>query len=65
MSTRKTLDVIARTDATGTDEIRKRVKAFADAGANAILVDGFRDLSLVREMQRETDKPFAFNQIGG
>jgi 2-methylisocitrate lyase-like PEP mutase family enzyme len=65
LSTRKTLDVIARTDATGTDEIRKRVKAFADAGADAILVDGFRDLSLLREMQQETDKPFVFNQIAG
>jgi 2-methylisocitrate lyase-like PEP mutase family enzyme len=65
LSTRKTLDVIARTDASGTDEIRKRVKAFADAGADAILVDGIRDLSLLREMQRETGKPFVFNQIAG
>jgi 2-methylisocitrate lyase-like PEP mutase family enzyme len=65
LATRRTLDVIARTDASGIDEIKKRAKAFADSGADAILVDGIKDLSLIREMKSTIDKPLVFNQIAG
>jgi len=65
LDTRRHLDVIARTDASGIDEIKKRAKAFADAGADAILVDGIKDLSLIAGMKKEIDRPFVFNQIAG
>jgi len=65
LATRRTLDVVARTDASGIDEIKKRAKAFAESGADAILVDGIKDLSLIREMKSTFDKPLVFNQIAG
>jgi len=65
LATRKTLDVVARTDASELDEIRNRAKAFAESGADAILVDGIKDLSLIREMKRTIDRPLVFNQIAG
>jgi 2-methylisocitrate lyase-like PEP mutase family enzyme len=65
LAARRTLDVVARTDASGIDEIKKRAKAYAESGADAILVDGIEDLSLIREMKRNIDKPLVFNQIAG
>jgi 2-methylisocitrate lyase-like PEP mutase family enzyme len=65
LATRRTLDVVARTDASGIDEVKKRAKAYAESGADAILVDGIKDLSLIREMKRNIDKPLVFNQIAG
>ncbi|MCL5884057.1 MAG: isocitrate lyase/PEP mutase family protein [Deltaproteobacteria bacterium] len=65
LDTRRSLDVVARTDVTEVDEIRKRATAFAEAGADAILVDGIGDLSLIRELSGKIDKAFAFNQIAG
>ncbi len=65
LETRRNISVVARTDATEADEIRRRVKAFAEAGADAILVDGIKDLDFVRELSGSVDKPFVFNQIAG
>lgn len=65
LAARRTLDVVARTDASGTDEVKKRAKAFAESGADAILADGIKDLSLIREMKSNIDKPLVFNQIAG
>lgn len=65
LATRRTLDVVARTDASGADEIKKRAMAFAESGADAILADGIKDLSLIREMKSNIDKPLVFNQIAG
>jgi 2-methylisocitrate lyase-like PEP mutase family enzyme len=65
LATRRTLDVVARTDASGTDEVKKRAKAFAESGADAILVDGIKDLSPIREMKSDIDKPLVFNRIAG
>ena len=65
LSTCRQMVVIARTDASDPDEIVRRVKAFADAGADAVLVDGLRDLSLIRELKNQIDRPFTFNQIAG
>ena len=57
--------VVARTDASSPEEIRRRLRAFEDAGADALLVDGVRDLSFITELGRELSLPFAFNQIAG
>ena len=63
LATRKEMIVVARTDASDVEEIIKRVEAFADAGADAVLVDGLRDLCLIRKLKDHVIKPFAFNQI--
>ena len=62
---RRDLVVIARTDAVEPDDIAARARAYAAAGADALLVDGLRDLSTVSALARELGRPFAFNQIGG
>jgi 2-methylisocitrate lyase-like PEP mutase family enzyme len=59
------LFVIARTDASEPDEVRRRVSAFEKAGADAVLVDGLSDLALLRQLGEEVGVPVAFNQIAG
>jgi len=65
LHTRRELVVVARTDASDLDDITRRVKAFAAAGADAVLVDGLRDLQLIPRLRRSIDQPFVFNQIAG
>jgi 2-methylisocitrate lyase-like PEP mutase family enzyme len=65
LATRKDLFVIARTDATEFDEIERRAHAFAEAGADAILIDGLRDLNLLKQLKLTLNKPLMFNQIAG
>jgi 2-methylisocitrate lyase-like PEP mutase family enzyme len=65
LETRRELFVVARTDSSDPADIRRRVRAFADAGADAILVDGLRDLELIRGLRAEAGRPFVFNQIAG
>jgi 2-methylisocitrate lyase-like PEP mutase family enzyme len=59
------LFVVARTDSSDPADIRRRVKAFAEAGADAILVDGLRDLEMLRSVKAEAGRPLVFNQIAG
>jgi 2-methylisocitrate lyase-like PEP mutase family enzyme len=59
------LFVVARTDASEPDEVRRRVSAFENAGADAVLVDGLSDLEMLRELGNEVGVPVAFNQIAG
>ncbi len=65
LATRKKIFVIARTDATSEDEIIIRAKAYADAGADAILADGISDLSIIKTLKNEINKPIVFNNIAG
>jgi 2-methylisocitrate lyase-like PEP mutase family enzyme len=65
LDARREMVVVARTDASDAEEIRRRAKAFQAAGADAILVDGQRDFDLIRTLKREVDRPLAFNQIAG
>lgn len=65
LATRRDLFVVARTDATDPADAARRVQAYAEAGADAVLIDGLRDLALVRRLSRELDRPFVFNQIAG
>lgn len=65
LDTRKDLFVIARTDAEDTDEMFRRARAFDQAGADAVLVDGLRDISLLTELARAIKCPLVFNQISG
>ena len=65
LATRRDLFVIARTDSTDPDEIERRVIAFAEAGADAVLVDGLKSLDTVRALSNRVVQPFCFNQIAG
>ena len=65
LKTRKDLFVIARTDATDPHDIERRVNAFAEVGADAILVDGLQDLKMLPKLSQQVKKPFVFNQILG
>ena len=65
LATRRELFVVARTDATEIDEVVTRAKAFAEAGADAILADGIRDLDVIRTLKSQVNKPLMFNQIAG
>jgi 2-methylisocitrate lyase-like PEP mutase family enzyme len=65
LDTRRELVVIARTDATDPSDIDRRVRAFAAAGADAVLVDGLTDLELIPQLRRNIDTPMVFNQIAG
>jgi 2-methylisocitrate lyase-like PEP mutase family enzyme len=62
---RRDLFIIARTDASGEDEIARRLEAFAAAGADAVLADGLRDAGLIKNLRQRTGIPVAFNQIAG
>jgi 2-methylisocitrate lyase-like PEP mutase family enzyme len=65
LATRKDLFVVARTDALEHGDIARRVHAYAEAGADAILIDGLRDLHLLEQFKAGLDIPIMFNQIAG
>lgn len=65
LATRRGMLVVARTDAREPEEIRRRALAFAEAGADVILVDAIDDLGFFKELRESIDKPMAFNQIAG
>lgn len=65
LATRKDIFVVARTDASDTSEIIARAKAYSEAGADAILADGIKDLDVIRTLKNQVDKPLVFNQIAG
>lgn len=65
LAARTDLVVVARTDAAAPDEIVRRLKAFAEAGADAVLADGLRDLKMLGDVSRQIQCPLVFNQISG
>ncbi|MBL8414789.1 MAG: isocitrate lyase/PEP mutase family protein [Propionivibrio sp.] len=65
LATRRDMVVIARTDASDLEDIARRVEAFAEAGADAVLVDGLTSLDVVHDLSNRIDRPFCFNQIAG
>ena len=65
LATRRDLFVVARSDSSDPADIERRILAFAEAGADAVLVDGLKSLDTVRELSRKVKVPFCFNQIAG
>ncbi|MWA03754.1 carboxyvinyl-carboxyphosphonate phosphorylmutase [Actinomadura sp. LD22] len=66
LRTRRDLVVVARTDATGEDEILVRARALAETDADVVLVDGVRDVDWIRRVRSVIGgKPLLFNQIAG
>lgn len=62
---RDTLVVVARTDATAPEEILTRLQAFEQAGCDAVLADGIKDLALLERMRQRLQLPLFCNVIGG
>jgi 2-methylisocitrate lyase-like PEP mutase family enzyme len=65
LQARRSLFVVARTDVADRNESLDRISAFADAGADAVLIDGLPDLDRIREVTKRVAVPVAFNQIAG
>jgi len=65
LGTRRDLFVVARTDSSDAADIERRLLAFAEVGADAVLVDGLKSLDTVRRLSRKVKRPFCFNQIAG
>jgi 2-methylisocitrate lyase-like PEP mutase family enzyme len=65
LATRNDLVVVARTDASDPDEVVARLRAFAAAGADAVLADGIRDLDLLTRLCAEVNVTVFYNQIAG
>jgi 2-methylisocitrate lyase-like PEP mutase family enzyme len=62
---RFTMIVVARTDASDPGEILTRVRAFEQAGCDAVLADGIKDLALFAELRQAVSCPMFCNVIGG
>ncbi len=65
LGTRKELFVVARTDTQNRHERIARATAFAQAGADAILMEAIPDLATIREVDRQIREPLMVNQIAG
>lgn len=65
LAARRDLFVIARTDASDPQDVVRRITAFCEAGADAVLADGLKSLDTVRELAKLVDRPLGFNQIAG
>jgi 2-methylisocitrate lyase-like PEP mutase family enzyme len=65
LATRRDLFVVARTDSSDPADVERRVLAFAEAGADAVLVDGLKSFDTVRSLAAKVGRPFCFNQIAG
>ena len=64
LADRSSLVVVARTDATDPKEIVTRVQAFEQAGCDAVLADGLKDLELISQTCCRKISLFS-NVIGG
>lgn len=62
---RSSMTIVARTDASDPDEILTRVRAFEEAGCDAILADGIKDLALIATLRQTVSCPIFCNVIGG
>ncbi len=66
LGTRQDLLVVARTDATEESEILRRAEALAATDADMLLIDGVRNVTLLRKVRAAIgDKPLLYNQIAG
>lgn len=65
LTTRKDLVVIARTDASDPEDRIRRVEAFSDCGADAILVEALPDLKVLKDVPDSVTCPLMVNQLAG
>ena len=65
LAARRSLFVIARTDATDMEDGLRRAVKYVEAGADGVMVEAVRDLDFVRRVVDETDAPVMVNQLHG
>lgn len=65
VATRQDLIIIARTDAMDPEDRLLRAQAFADCGADVVLVEALPNLDLVKELKETVKCPIMINQIAG
>ena len=65
LRTRSSLVVVARTDACEPTDILTRVVAYEQAGCDAVLADGIKDLTLISHLRQAVSCPLFCNVIGG
>jgi len=65
LEARESIFVIARTDATDYREGLERAIQYADAGADGVMVEAIRDLSLIKLLSQEVKCPIMVNQLHG
>lgn len=65
LASRKDLFVVARTDAHEQEDIARRIHAYVESGADAVLIDGLHDLDYLKQVTAGLDVPVMFNQILG
>jgi 2-methylisocitrate lyase-like PEP mutase family enzyme len=65
LMSRSSLVVVARTDACEPSDILTRVVAYEQAGCDAVLADGIKDLTLLSQIREAVRCPLYCNVIGG
>lgn len=65
LEARQDLFVIARTDATYVGDGVERAVAYAQAGADGVMVEAVRELEVVRELRKRVTVPIMLNQLHG
>lgn len=65
LQARQSIFVIARTDATDPAEGLERAIAYAESGADGVMVEAIRDLDTIAELRSQIDLPIMVNQLHG
>ena len=65
LAARRSLFVIARTDATDMEDGLRRAVKYVEAGADGVMVEAVHDLEFVREVVNQTQAPVMVNQLHG
>jgi len=65
LAARRSLFVIARTDATDMDDGLRRALKYVEAGVDGVMVEAVHDLEFVRKVVDQTQAPVMVNQLHG
>lgn len=65
IETRRSIFVIARTDATDPTEGIERAVSYAEAGADGVMVEAIRDLNTISKLRSHVSVPIMVNQLHG
>jgi 2-methylisocitrate lyase-like PEP mutase family enzyme len=65
IETRKSIFVIARTDATDPEEGIERAVKYAEAGADGVMVEAIKDLATIAKLRSRVTVPIMINQLHG
>ncbi|MCF7874376.1 MAG: isocitrate lyase/PEP mutase family protein [Candidatus Omnitrophica bacterium] len=62
---RRNMFIIARTDAADPDEAHRRVVEYSKCGVDAIMMEGMKELSLIRKLRKRVNCHLVVNKIYG